>query len=203
MSRVIANMSVSLDGFVADTDERVEEVFAWMSSGPVETVTANPGVTLHTSAVDAEFLRSAFAEVGALVTGRHLFDFAQGWGGRHPLGVPVFVVTHRPPPADWVDGADPFEFVTEGAEAAVGRASQVAGSRAVAIASTTITQQCLALGLLDELHVDLVPVLLGSGVRWFDTLPAPVRLSSPTVTEGDGVTHLQYRIRQPHTPEES
>ncbi len=114
-------------------------------------------------------------------------------GGNHPTGVPVFAVTH-PDPETWVHPDAPFTFVTDGIESAVQRARVVAGYRDVAIASATIAQRCLNASLLDEIVVELVPVLLGRGIRFFDNLTAgPVRLDEPDIVEGTGVTHLLYR----------
>jgi len=130
------------------------------------------------------------------VCGRRLFDLTQGWGGHHPAGVPVFVVTHRVPD-DWPHPDAPFTFVTDGVASAVAQARAVAGDRAVAVASADIARQCLDLRLLDGISVDLVPVLLGAGTPFFAGLQqAPVTLSTPTVVEGHGVTHLQFRVHR-------
>ncbi|SFW43502.1 dihydrofolate reductase family protein [Amycolatopsis australiensis] len=193
MADVIANMSMSLDGFVADPEDRIDHLFGWFGSGDVEVPTAVEWATFKTSAASAKMLRDAMDNVGALVTGRRLFDLTQGWGGTHPMGVPVFVVTHEAP-ADWPHPDAPFTFVTDGLESAVEQAKKVAGEKNVAVASTTVAQQCLNLGLLDGIQVDLVPVLLGAGVRFFDHLDTTIRLTGPQVIEGDGVTHLSYRV---------
>lgn len=191
MSKVIANMSMSLDGYIADPADGIDQLFGWMGSGDVETPTAVEWATFRTSAESAEYMRSSMAGVGALITGRHLFDITHGWGGTHPLGVPVVVVTHQPP-ADWPH--ENFTFV-DSVEKAVQVAGDIAGDRNVVVASAKIAQQSLALGLLDAIHVDQVPVLLGEGVRWFENLAtAPVHLSTPTVVQGDGVTHLAYDV---------
>jgi dihydrofolate reductase len=122
-----------------------------------------------------------------------------GWGGTHPLNRPVVVLTHNIPD-DWpAEGAN-FTFVTEGIEAAVDRAKQLADDKIVGVNGGNIARQCLDAGLLDEIWVELVPVLLGSGVRFFDQLEhVPVLLDGPEVTEGKGVTHLRYRVRGAQT----
>src|SRR4030081_2174361 len=97
MATVIANMSVSLDGFVADASDGIEQVFSWYGSGDVEVPTAVPGLAFRTSAASADHLRAGLGKVRALVSGRRTFELTGGWGGRHPLGVPVFVVTHHVP----------------------------------------------------------------------------------------------------------
>jgi dihydrofolate reductase len=192
MTKVIANMSMSLDGFIADPADGIDELFGWMGSGDVETQTAVEWATFKTSAASASYMRDSMASVGALVTGRHLFDITHGWGGTHPVGAPVVVVTHEPP-ADWPHTAT-FTFVDDVAKA-VQAARELAGDKNVVVASAKIAQQCLNAGLLDAIHVDQVPVLLGEGVRWFENLStAPVRLGTPTVIEGNGVTHLAYEV---------
>jgi dihydrofolate reductase len=192
MNQVIANMSMSLDGYVADTGDGVEQVFGWMGSGDVEVPTAVDWATFKVAQASADYMRASMSGIGALIAGRRLFDIAQGWGGTHPLGVPVVVVTHEPP-ADWPH-TETFTFVGSVAEA-VEVAKHRAGDKNVVVASAKMAQQCLDAGLLDAIAVDLVPVLLGDGVRWFENVgKSPVRLSDPTVVEGRGVTHLSYSV---------
>jgi dihydrofolate reductase len=139
-------------------------------------------------------LREAHSRMGAMVTGRRTFDIANGWGGSPPLGVPVFVVTHTVP-QEWAYEGSSFTFVTDGVESAVEQARAVAGDKDVAVGSASIAQQCIRAGLLDEIHVDLVPVLLGDGVRLFDHLgPGPIELERARVVEAPGVTHLTFRV---------
>ena len=131
---------------------------------------------------------------GALVAGRRTFDIANAWGGRHPVDVPTFVVTHSVP-QEWAYQGSPFIFVTDGVESDVEQAKVDAGDKNVAVGAASIAQQCIRAGLLDEIHVDLVPVLLGDGIRLFDHLGAgPIELESNEVIEGAGVTHLTFRV---------
>jgi dihydrofolate reductase len=110
------------------------------------------------------------------------------------LDVPVFVVTSSVPPA-WVYEGSPFTFVTDGLESALEQAQAVAGDKDVGVGAASIVQQCIRAGLLDEIHIDLVPVLLGDGVRLFDHLgTGPIDLEISRVIEGAGVTHLTYRV---------
>ncbi len=195
MARVIADMAMSLDGFVADPSDGVEHLFGWFGNGDVAVPTADPRWTFHTSEASARHLREAFANVGALVCGRRVFDLAGGWGGNHPTGAPVFVVTHTVPDG-WPREDAPLTFVTDGVESALAQAKTVAGDKVVAVATPDIAQQCLNEGLLDGIQVNLVPVLLGEGIRFFDNLAgAPIELEDPRVIEGTGVTHLYYRVR--------
>jgi dihydrofolate reductase len=196
MSEVIANMSMSLDGFIADPEDGIEQVFAWYGSGDVAVPTAVEWATFRVSKASAAVIRHAQATIGALIAGRRLFDLANGWGGTHPMGVPVVVVTHSEP-TDWPHPDAPFTFVTDGIESAVAQAKAAAGDRNVAVASPTVVRQCLDAGLLDAIHVDLVPVVLGKGIPFFGELAkGPVRLSDPTIVQGEGVTHLTYRVQR-------
>jgi dihydrofolate reductase len=195
MATVVAEMSMSLDGFVADASDGIEQVFGWYGSGDVSVPTANPQYSFQVSEASARELREALSNVGALISGRRTFDLAEGWGGHHPMGVPVFVVTHSIPEG-WPREDSSITFVTDGVESALDQARAVAGDKVVGVASPNVAQQLLNAGLLDAVRVSLVPVLLGEGVRFFDNLSgAPVQLEGPSVVEGTGVTHLYYRVR--------
>jgi dihydrofolate reductase len=155
-------------------------------------------MTLRMTPQSAEQWRELAEETGVLVVGRHLFDMTGGWGGNHPLGTPVVVVTHSVPDG-WPRDDAPFTFVTDGIESAIARAKEIAGDKVVGVNGGTVARQCLNAGLLDEVWVDLVPVLLGGGTPFFDELTgAPVDLDGPySVVQGVAVTHLRYRVRKP------
>jgi dihydrofolate reductase len=192
-TRVVIEMSMSLDGFVARDDHSTDEVHAWYGAGDVEVRMPNSDLTFTVDEASAPIVRSAF-ELGANVTGRVTFDDAEAWGGDDPLGLPSFIVTHEVP-EQWRDREGPFTFVTDGVESAIRQAKAVAGDKPVGVAGGDIAMQCLRLGLLDELWIHLVPVLLGSGIRLFDELDgAPVQLEQQRVVEGAGVVHLFYRV---------
>jgi dihydrofolate reductase len=194
MAKVIAIMSMSLDGYVANTGDGVAEVFNWYTAGDVDVPTKKD-FTFRVSAPSAEHLRALMSEVGAMLTGRRTFDLAGGWGGQHAFGIPVFVVTHDAPDG-WPRPGSTVHFVADGLESAVRQAASAAGDRAVGVHGAGTIRQCLDAGLLDEIHIDLVSVLLGSGVSLFDGLQnAPVVLGNPTVITGIGVTHLRYPVR--------
>jgi dihydrofolate reductase len=197
MARVIANASMSLDGFVAaPTDPEFEHLFAWYEAGGVETPTANPGLTFHLSPDDAEVWQEMTAGVGALITGRRTFDQTGGWGGRHPVPGHVFVVTHTAP-TDWAFPDAPFTFVTDGLPSAVAQARAAAGEGIVALTAGSLAGQALSEGLLDEVWVSLSPVVLGSGTPfWTDVVGAPHPLEIIDVRKGSGVTHLRYAVRR-------
>ena len=197
MSKVVAIMSMSLDGFVADRNDGVAEVFDWyMASGDVEFHTGGSDpMTFHVSRASAEHLRSLWSELGAVLTGRRTFEVADGWGGNHAWG-PAFVVTHQIP-AGWPRPNSTVHFVTDGIESAVKQAKTAAGKKSVAVHGADTIQQLLNAGLLDEIHVDIAALLLGSGVRLFDRLDGtPCVLGSPKMIPGVGVTHLRYQVRK-------
>ena len=196
MSKVVAIMSMSLDGYVADANDGVAEVFDWYFSGDVEVPMPipPPDFTFRTSAVSAEHLKVLIAEVGAMLTGRRTFDVAHGWDGQHPWDVPAFVVTHHVPDG-WPRPGSTVQFVTDGIESAVAQARSAAGQKSVGVHGAQTIQECLDAGLLDEIHVDVAAVLLGAGVRLFDHLAnTPAVLGDPSVVAGVGVTHLRYPV---------
>ena len=202
MGKVSTGLSMSLDGFIAGANdgpqsplgEDGELLFAWYSAGDTEYALPGTAMVFNVSPQSAELLREAHAKMGAFVTGRRTFDITGGWGGRPPLGVPTFVVSHTVS-QEWVYEGSPFTFVTDGVETAVEQAKRAAGEKDVAVGAASIVQQCIRAGLLDEIHVDLVPVLLGGGVRLFEHLGrGPIELESTEVVEGVGVTHLTFRV---------
>ena len=202
MGKVATGLSMSLDGFIAGPNdgpelplgEGGERLFAWYSGGDTEYRLPGTEMVFMVSPQSAELLREAHSKMGAFVTGRRTFDITGGWGGSPPLGVPTFIVSHTVP-QEWVYEGSPFTFVTDGVESAVAQAKAVAGDKDVAVGAASIAQQCIRAGLLDEIHVDLVPVLLGGGVRLFEHLgTTPIELESTKVIEAPDVTHLTFRV---------
>ena len=197
MSKVVAIMSMSLDGYVADLNDGVAEVFDWyFTSGDVAFHTGGSDpMTFKVSGTSAEHLRGLTSGLGAMLTGRRTFDVAHGWDGNHAWG-PAFVLTHQIP-AGWPRPDSTVYFVTDGIESAVRQAKSAAAGKSVGVHGADTIQQLLNAGLLDELHIDIAALLLGSGVRLFDRLAGtPVVLGSPTVIPGVGVTHLRYPVRK-------
>jgi dihydrofolate reductase len=201
MTKVYTGASMSLDGYIAGPNETgFDQLFKWMSNGDVALPTSKPEMTFQLTEVSAQHVRGMIETAGALVVGRRLFDLTNGWGGNHPMGVPVVVLTHSVPDG-WPREGAPFTFVTEGIEQAIETAKAIAKDRgedkAVGVNGGTMARQALDAGLIDEIWVELVPVLLGGGTPFLDQLQhVPVELDDPTIQQGTGVTHLRYRVRR-------
>lgn len=148
------------------------------------------------SQASAEYVRPYWDSIGVTVVGRHVFDLTDGWDGVPPSGIDhVVVVTHRPAPDGW-DPEAPFHFV-DGVEAAVAAARQLAGDRVVEVAAGDVGGQVLAAGLVDEIRMDVAPVVLGSGKRYFGAVDAQHLLEDPDVViRGERVLHLRYPVRR-------
>jgi dihydrofolate reductase len=192
MPKLIADMSMSLDGRVATDDHDISRLSRWFFDGDTEVA---PGAPFRTSENSAKLLRDALGSVGAIIGGRTYFDLADGWGGRHPMGVPVYILTHEAR-ADWPEDST-IHFVTDGLESAVEQARAAAGDKDIGVATPGLVRQCLDAGVLDELNINLIPVVLGKGRPFFDGIEREVDLEDPEVIEGQGVTHLRYKIAGP------
>lgn len=212
MGKVRADISMSLDGFVAgpngsrenplgDGGERIHEwVFdlaSWREQHGLE------GGKTHR---DSEIVAESTENVGAVVMGRRMFSNENGpwgdppfegyWGDNPPFHVPVFVLTHHAREPLVKDGGTTFTFVTDGIESALQQAQAVAGDNDISVAGgANVIQQFLNAGLLDEIQIHLVPVLFGDGIRLFDKIDQEsVEFEKTRVIDGSGVTHLQFRI---------
>jgi dihydrofolate reductase len=197
MGKVVTGITMSLDGFIAGMSEAgtddVSQLFQWYFSGDVEVPIQDGNMSLKVSPTSAKLLQDSISKTGAMVAGKRMFDIAQAWAG-HPPFAPCFVLTHNPP-QEWIKEGSPFTFVTDGIESAIAQAKAAAGDKQVAVATATTTQQALKAGLLDEIHVDVAPILLGDGVRLFEHLGAePRHLEIVQVVDAPGVTHLTYRV---------
>jgi dihydrofolate reductase len=194
MGKIVSHMTMSMDGFIADPQDGVAELFGWYEAGSATVPTADQRWTFKVDERSAAMLRDVMASTGALVCGRRLFDLTNGWGDRHPIGAPVVVVTHRAP-----EDADKWKAITfaGSVESAIAVARQIAGQKDVSIASASIAQQALDLDLLDEVNISLVPVLLGKGIPYFANLTrAPHGFDDPDVIPGRRATHLKYAVRR-------
>jgi dihydrofolate reductase len=183
--------SVSVDGFIADDNDQPGPLFDWLLNGDVPL--DDSGV-LKVSQASYDYVRPYWDQIAVTIAGRHVFDLTDGWDGTPPSGVDyVVVVTHRPEPEGW-DPEAPFCFV-HGVEAAVAKARELAGDRIVEVAAGAVGGQVLAAGLVDEVRMDVVPVVFGSGKRYFGSVDAQHLLENPDeVIQGNRVLHLRYRV---------
>lgn len=196
MTTVMTHMCMSLDGFVAQPDDDPAELFDWYWGGDVVVPSAQQSMSFSVDAASALMLQELTSGCGAMIAGRRLFDQTDGWGDQHPAGAPVVVVTHRPPPEDAAERFPRTAFAGS-VEEAIGTAKGIAGDKFVTIASADIIQQALNLALVDEVCVSLVPVLFGSGIRYFGELVGGhVMLEDPVVVEGIRALHLRYPVRR-------
>ena len=189
MGSTICDMSVSVDGYVTGPNDSrenpfgdgAEDLHAWLRP--------------TASDEDRAVLGSVIGSVGAIVMGRTSFEKNEGdggWGDAGPMGdVPVFVVTHHLPSRSY---PPVFTFVADGVAEAIRQAQRVAGDKDVHLFGATVMQQALPLGLVDELHLHVMPLLLGGGTALFGRLDAAIPLERVGAQVTSAATHLQYRV---------
>ncbi len=192
MARVMMHAVASLDGYIADEHDEVGPLFEWYGNGDVPL---GEGIGLRISQESADYVRPMWDSIGATIMGRHLFDLTNGWEGSPPAGDHVVVVTHRPRPEGWHPEAS-YTFLNDVARA-VETARALAGERVVALTAGDVGGQALALGLVDDVAIDIAPVVLGRGKRYFGSVDAQHLLEDPDiVVRGRRVLHLRYRVRR-------
>jgi len=195
MSRIVLDMSMSVDGFITGPDDGIdrglgvggERLHAWLGDGGVDAASYRPADEAGATVFDE------MMATGAVIVGRRTFEFAGGWDGDHHDGVPIFVLTRTAPEKPAPGSA---RYVTDGIESCVAQAKAAAGGRDIMMHGAATAQACLRAGLLDEMELHLMPVLLGQGRRLFDNLPAEtIELELLRALDGPGVQHLRYRVR--------
>jgi len=198
MATVVMHAVVSVDGFIADENDDVGPLFEWYFNGDVPIVgegAEERHSPFRVSQRSQEYVSSLWGSIGATIQGRHLFDLTNGWEAEPPAGEHLIVVSHRPKPEDWHPEAD-VPFFT-GVGAAVEEAKERAGDRLVAVCAGNVGGQALALGLVDEVAMDVVPTVFGKGKRYFGPVDSQHLLEDPSVViQGDRVLHLRYRVRR-------
>lgn len=198
MATVVMHAVVSVDGFIADEQDDPGPLFEWYFNGDqpiVDAALEERHEPFRVSGRSVDYVRSMWGSIGATIQGRHLFDLTNGWEAEPPAGEHLLVVSHRPKPDGWHPEADVpfFDDVT----AAVEEAKRRAGDRVVALCAGHVGGQALALGLVDEVAMDVVPVVFGRGKRYFGPVDAQHLLEDPyVVVQGDRVLHLRYRVRR-------
>jgi dihydrofolate reductase len=201
MGTVIMHSVVSLDGFIADENDQVGPLHEWYFGG--DTPIRSDQASLDHSGVDSPFrvsrasapyVAEVWDSLGTIVMGRRLFDLVDGWQGDPPAGEHVVVVSHRPKPTGWHPEAS-YHFLDDVA-AAIAKAKDLAGDRTVAVNAGDVGAQALTAGLIDEVAMDVVPVVFGSGRRYFGGIDGQHLLEDPhVVIQGEGVLHLRFKVR--------
>jgi len=200
MSKVVIDVSISLDGYIAGPDDGPslplggrggQHVFDWYFSGtsPYE------GSMFRPAAANRKVVAEMFERAGAMLTGRRTYEIANGWGGTHPVNaIPIVILTHQPP-ANPPKGKSQIVFVSDGIKSAVAKAKGLAHGKDVGIAGSSAAQQALQASLVDEIYLHVAPILLGAGVRLFDHFGShSIPLRRINCYEGEDATHLRYTV---------
>ena len=191
MSKVVCEISMSLDGFITGPNVRVgngmgdggDRLHDWMFGAKTTT--------------DAKFVDDKYASTGAVVMGKRMFDVGfEPWGDPPPFGMPVFVVTHEERDPLPMQGGTTYTFVTDGIEAALELARAAADDKNVGVwGGANIIRQYLKAGLLDEMQIQLIPILLGNGIRLFEGLdPEGIELRRTSSIETPAATHFRFEV---------
>jgi dihydrofolate reductase len=198
MARVVMQAVVSVDGFIAYPDDTVGPLFDWYVNGDSELSARPSGWTFQVSRASADHVQPFWDAITVTVIGRHLFDTTNGWDGKPAAGDELVVVTHRPLPQEWLAEHPDAPFHTaDSVEAGVALAKELAGDGLVGVCAGDVGGQAFSAGLVDEVAMDVVPVVLGEGVRFFGSHAGTVLLDDPDqVVRGDRVLHLHYTVRR-------
>ena len=203
MGTVILHSVVSVDGFIADDNDEVGPLHEWYFSGDTPLADdddqgydhSGAGAGFRVSSASAEYVRPMWEGIGATVMGRRLFDLVNGWEGQPPAGDHVVVVSHRPKPEGWHPEAS-YHFVDD-VTAAIAKAQELAGDETIAVNAGEVGGQIFAAGLVDEVAMDVVPVVFGSGKRFFGSVQGQHLLEDPhVVIQGERVLHLRFKARR-------
>ena len=200
MAKVVIDLSMSLDGFIAGPGDGPqqplggrggEHIFDWYFSGDIHF----QGSIFKPKGINREIVEEMFQRAGAMLTGRRTYDITNGWNGTHPVNaIPVVILTHSPP-ANVPKGRSQLVFVTDGIESAVAKAKALAKDKDVGIGGASVAQQALRAGLVNEVFLHVAPIFLGDGVRLFEHLgDHAIRLRRIRALEADDVTHLRYEV---------
>ena len=212
MGKVVANISMSLDGYIAGPNPtleeplgvRGEELHEWVFG--LEAWRQPHGLPGGETGPDNDIMRETTANIGAVIMGRKMYSGGEGpwendpnpdgwWGDNPPFKVPVFVLTSHERETVTKEGGTSFTFVTDGIESALKQAKAAAGDKDISLGGgANAIQQFIAAGLADELEIHLVPILLGGGTRLLDNL-GEAKLEKIRVIDSPQVTHLKFRIK--------
>ena len=212
MGKVVANISMSLDGYIAGPNPtleeplgvRGEELHEWVFG--LEAWRQPHGLPGGETGPDNDIMKETTANIGAVIMGRKMYSGGEGpwendpnpdgwWGDNPPFKVPVFVLTSHERETVTKEGGTSFTFVTDGIESALKQAKSAAGDKDISLGGgANAIQQFIAAGLADELEIHLVPILLGGGTRLLDNL-GEAKLEKIRVIDSPQVTHLKFRIK--------
>jgi dihydrofolate reductase len=201
MSTVVMHAVASIDGYIADENDEVGPLFDWYFNGDqriVEEPLEQRHAPFRISSTSLSYVQSFWGGIRATIQGRHLFDLTNGWDAQPPAGEHLVVVSHRPKPEGWHPEADVPFF--DDVAAAVREAKRRAGDGVVSVCAGNVGGQALALGLVDQVAIDVVPVVFGNGKRYFGQVDGQHLLEDPDVViRGDRVLHLRFKVRNDGT----
>ena len=188
---------VSVDGYIAYPDDTVGPLFDWYFNGDTELSAPGSGWTFSVSRTSFDHVQPFWDAISVTVIGRPLFDPTNGWDGKPAAGEQLVVVTHRPLPDEWLAEHPDAPFHTaDSVEAGIALAEELAGDGLVCVTAGDLGGQAFSAGLVDEVAMDVVPVVLGDGVRFFGSHTGTVLLDDPDqVVHGDRVLHLHYTVK--------
>lgn len=212
MAKIFADISVSLDGYVAGPDATIaeplgkngERLHDWVFK--LAAWREPHGLPGGETGPDNDIVKETTANTGAVIMGRKMFSNGTGpwendpkangwWGDNPPFHCPVFILTHHPRESVELKGGNSFHFVTDGVESAMRRAKEAAGNKDIQISGGAhAIQQYAAAGMLDELQIHVSPILLHSGVRLFENMPG-IAFEKTRVIDSPGVTHIKFRVK--------
>ncbi len=214
MSKVVANISMSLDGFIAGPNptleeplgQRGEELHEWVVK--LASWRQAHGISGGETGPDNDIMEASQENVGAVIMGRRMYSGGEGswaddpnpdgwWGDTPPFHAPVFVLTHHQRETVTKEGGTSFIFVTDGIASALAQAKEAAGDKDISIAGgASVIQQCMKTGQVDELHIHLAPILLGSGTPLLVDLGEAKLEKIEAIDASPYVTHLKFRIKK-------
>jgi len=190
---VIADITMSLDGYVTGPGDDIGHLHDWVFGGSATDTDPRSSTT----GIDAQILTDSFENRGAVVMGRRTYEITNGWNGEPPFRVPCFVLTSQPRDTYVTENGTSFEFVTDGAAAAIEKARAAAGDTDVSVMGGAQTiARALDAGLVDELHLHVAPRVLGRGIHLFDSIDREIELERYRVEESPWATHLFFRVKR-------
>ena len=200
MAKVVIDLSISLDGFIAGPDDGREHplgthggehIFDWFFGG----TKSYKGTMFKPKGANQRVVAEMFRKAGVMLTGRRTYEITNGWNGNHPVNsIPIVVLTHAPPPNP-PQGPSKLVFITDGIESAVAQAKRLAKGKDVGIGSASTAQQALKARLVDEIYLHVAPILLGGGVRLFDSIgDEAIQLRQIGSIIAEDVVHLHYKV---------